>query len=311
MTAMADSRVFLFGVLLGASLWAADTQAASGSFNQSFAIDELELLDVSTDSGSVTIRAGAPGRVEISGKIKVHKRLFGRSEDKAQDLVDRFEANPPVELDNGRLRVGHIPDRAYKRNVSISYEIVVPPGTPVKSHSGSGSQDISGIQAPVEAVTGSGSLVLTDIGAAATARTGSGSIRAEGIAGGFEGHAGSGSIRLTQVAPGDVEVTTGSGSSELRGVVGALRARAGSGRIEVSGRQAGPWVLDTGSGSVRIELPEDAAFEIDAESGSGSITIDHPVTVQGRISRRHIRGEVRGGGELLQVNTGSGGIRVE
>ena len=112
------------------------------------------------------------------------------------------------------------------------------------------------------------------------------------------------------MAPGDVVVTTGSGSSELHGVVGALRVRSGSGRVVVVGEQKGTWQFDTGSGSVKITLPGDAAFELDAETGSGGIDIDHPLTVQGRISKKHIRGEVRGGGELLKIETGSGGIRV-
>ena len=72
----------------------------------------------------------------------------------------------------------------------------------------------------------------------------------------------------------------------------------------------GDWDLETGSGSIRVTLPEDAAFDIDAESNSGGIDIDHPVTVQGRISKRHITGNVRGGGPLLKIDTGSGGVSV-
>jgi DUF4097 and DUF4098 domain-containing protein YvlB len=90
-----------------------------------------------------------------------------------------------------------------------------------------------------------------------------------------------------------------------------LRVKAGSGRIVVDGQQTGAWNLDTGSGSVRVSLPEGAAFELDAESGSGGINIEHPLTVQGRISKRHLRGTVRGGGELLAIDTGSGSIRIE
>ena len=106
-------------------------------------------------------------------------------------------------------------------------------------------------------------------------------------------------------------VTTGSGGSELHGVVGALRVKAGSGRVEVDGQQIGNWNVDTGSGSVRISLPDDAAFELDARTGSGGISIDHPLTVQGKISKKHLRGEVRGGGDQLTIETGSGGINIE
>jgi len=308
-------RTFLFCGALLACFWATDAQAASGSFEQSFSIDEPILLDVSTGSGTINIRAGNSGQIDVTGHITVKPGtffgMFKRSSDEMQELVDQFESKPPVNLADGRLQVGHIKDKAFQRNVTINYEIVVPVDTEVKSHTGSGSQEISGISGPVEAGTGSGRLTLTDIGGAVAVRTGSGAIKADGIAGSFEAHTGSGSVNMTQEAPGDVVVTTGSGSSELHGVVGALRVRAGSGRIVVDGQQEGVWNLDTGSGSVRINLPEDAAFELDAESGSGGIDIDHPLTVQGKISKRHLRGQVRGGGDLLRIETGSGSIRIE
>jgi hypothetical protein len=304
----------LCGLLLS-GFWSSAALGASGSFQQSISVDEPIFLDVSTGSGSVTISSGNAGRIEVTGNITVHKRsflgLFRRNSEEMQEMVREFENDPPVQLIDGRLLVGHIKDGAYKHNVSISYEIVVPANTEVKSHTGSGSQSITGVAGPVEAGTGSGKVTLTDIGGAVKARSGSGAIRANNIAGAFEARTGSGSVRLTQVAPGDVVVRTGSGSSELHGVVGALRVKAGSGRIEVDGRQEGPWNIDTGSGSVRIKLPEDAAFELDAHTGSGGITIDHPLTIQGKVSRKHMRGDVRGGGDLLTVETGSGGIRIE
>jgi DUF4097 and DUF4098 domain-containing protein YvlB len=288
---------------------------ATGSFQQTVSVDESISLDVSTGSGSISIISGPPGQVEVKGKIKVNKRsflgIFKRSSEKMEEMVRAVENDPPVRLIDGKLMVGHIDDKAHEHNLSISYEIVVPADTEVKSHTGSGSQTISNVAGPVEANAGSGKITLTDIGGAVKAHTGSGAIHGNNIAGAFEARAGSGSIRLTQVAPGDVVVRTGSGSSKLHGVVGALQARAGSGRIEVDGRQEGPWSIDTGSGSVRIKLPVDAAFDLDAHTGSGGINIDHPLTVQGKVSRKNLKGTVRGGGEPLTVETGSGGIRIE
>jgi hypothetical protein len=316
MTVTSKFRSFLvYGALL-AVFWAAQAQAAvTGSFQETISIDDGVPLDVSTGSGKISIRAGGPGQVEIIGHIKVSRTSFlgmgGTSSDKMQAYVDLFESEPPVILADGLLQVGHVKNSKFGRNASISYEIVVPANTEVKSHTGSGSQEISGVSGPVEAGTGSGSLTITDVGGAVSARSGSGSIIADGVAGSFEAHSGSGKVRLTQVAPGDVVVTTGSGSSELRGVVGALRVRAGSGRVVVDGQQTGAWNLDTGSGSVRVSLPVDASFELDAESGSGGINIEHPLTVRGNISKRHLRGNVRGGGELLTIETGSGSIRIE
>ena len=315
MTSTSNFRILALCGLLLSSFWSSAALGASGSFQQTLTVDGPILLDVTTGSGSITISSGKSDRVEITGRIKVSERsflgIFKKSDETKQEIVRKIESDPPVELINGRLNVGHMKDKDYSRNVSISYEILVPANTEVKSHTGSGSQSISSVAGPVDARAGSGKVTLTDIGSAVNAHTGSGAIRANEIAGAFEAHAGSGSIRLTQIAPGDVKVHTGSGSSVLHGIVGALRVKAGSGRIEIEGQQTGAWNVDTGSGSVSIKLPEDAAFELDAHTGSGGITVDHPLTVQGKISKRHIRGDVRGGGDLLAVETGSGGIRIE
>jgi len=315
MTSTSNFRLLAVCGLLLSGFWSNAALGATGSFQQTLAVDGPILLDVTTGSGSITISSGTSDRVEITGHIKVSERsflgIFNKSDASKQEIVHKIESDPPVELVNGRLNVGHMKDKDYSRNVSISYEILVPANTEVKSHTGSGSQSISGVAGPVDARAGSGKVTLTDIGGAVNAHTGSGAIRANEIAGAFEAHAGSGSVRLTQIAPGDVKVHTGSGSSVLHGIVGALRVKAGSGRIEIEGQQIGPWNVDTGSGSVSIKLPEDAAFDLDAHTGSGGITVDHPLTVQGKISKRRIRGDVRGGGDLLAVETGSGGIRIE
>ena len=303
----------LSGLLL--FFWSGAALSATGSFEKTMSVDEPIVVDVTTGSGSITITGGNAGRVEISGEIKTSRRsflgIFRRSGKEMEEIVRHVEENPPVELVDGVLKIGHFEDSKYRKNVSISYEIRVPASTEVISHTGSGSQSISDVAGPVEAGTGSGRVTLTNIGGAVKARTGSGGIRANEIAGAFEARAGSGSIRLTQVAPGDVKVQTGSGSSILEGVVGGLHVRAGSGSVEVHGRQEGTWDIDTGSGSVSVYLPDDAAFELDAHTGSGGINIDHPLTVQGKISKRHIRGNVRGGGETLVVETGSGSIRIQ
>ena len=118
-------------------------QELTGSFQRSVSVEEPIELDVSTGAGTITIRAGQTGQVEVFGRIQVRRRL-GRSRQEAEELVRRFEADPPIEFSDGRVRVGHIEERAYPRNVSISYEIDVPTETAVKSRTGSGDQMISG-----------------------------------------------------------------------------------------------------------------------------------------------------------------------
>jgi DUF4097 and DUF4098 domain-containing protein YvlB len=115
---------------------------------------------------------------------------------------------------------------------------------------------------------------------------------------------------LQQSAPGFVRVKTGSGGIDARGVRGSLEARAGSGEITADGEPRGGWIVHTGSGSVRLRLSTDAAFDLNARTSSGSISVNRPVTVQGIINRKEIRGRVRGGGPQVEVQTSSGNIEI-
>ena len=94
-----------------------------------------------------------------------------------------------------------------------------------------------------------------------------------------------------------------------------MRAESGSGDITINGTQTGVWDVRTGSGDVRLRLPEQAAFDLGASTGSGTVTVDHPVTmtIQGSVqsAQRSISGKVRGGGPMLTVHTGSGDVQID
>ena len=320
--------LILFSVLVF-SLAASEGRAESGSFERSYTIEEPIQLEVETDSGNIKISDGPSGQAEVIGHAKTTRRFLNRFANDAEELIRRFEANPPVEIVDGKLLVGRNLDKESRRHLIISYEILVPATTQAMSRSDSGSQSISGISGPVEARADSGNVTLADIdgpveasadsgdvkltkiGASVKAGTDSGSIFANGIAGAFEAHTDSGDVRLIQEAPGDVIVSTDSGSIEMSGVVGALNVNSDSGNIVVEGQQEGAWSLETDSGSVRISLPDDASFNLDARSNSSGIYIDHPVTLQGKISDNRLTGDVRGGGSLLKIRTDSGDIRVQ
>jgi DUF4097 and DUF4098 domain-containing protein YvlB len=261
----------------------------------------------------------------VTGHIKVTNWFGGN----ADDRVKRIEANPPIQQSGNDIRIGHIDDTELLHNISISYDLVVPPETQLHSHTGSGSQTVEGLQKRIEIESGSGSLKISDINDTVRAetgsggieidrvkgnvrtKTGSGSIRATDIAGGFEGQTGSGHIVLEQTASGSVRADTGSGGMELRGVRGSLQAEAGSGTITAEGNPTGSWTVHSGSGSIHLKLASDAGFDLDARTSSGSISVSQPVTVQGSIGRKELRGKVRGGGVPVEVETGSGNIDIQ
>ncbi|MGH9501142.1 MAG: DUF4097 family beta strand repeat-containing protein [Terriglobales bacterium] len=299
--------------------------SAEGSFQRTLTVTGPANIDLTTGSGNVRVRTGGSGQVEISAHIKVTNWFGGDGERRVQEIQKNF----PIQQSGNDIRIGHSNDSELFHNVSISYELVVPAETQLRSRTGSGGQTIEGLQGEVDIQTGSGGLKVSDIGNTVRAetgsgdvevdrvkgnvraRTGSGSIHANDIGGGFEAHTGSGHITLEQTAAGAVRAETGSGGMELRGVKGSLEATAGSGTITAEGDPTGSWMVHSGSGSIHLKLASAAGFDLDAHTSSGSISVSQPVTVQGTMGRRELRGKVRGGGVPIEVETGSGNIEIQ
>ena len=324
------TRIFpavLMLVLSLAATMAARPALASdeGHFDRTLTVTGAVDLDVQTGSGNITVRTGDSSKVEIHGRIHANHGWFSGD---AEQHIHEIEANPPIEQNGNTIRVGHIENHDWKNNISISYELVVPVQTKLRSESGSGDQIVDGIGGPADASSGSGSVRLANIGGETHARTGSGdielngihgvakviagsgSIRAIGIAGALTASSGSGSVKFEQAAAGDVEIGTGSGDVEIKGAKGALKVQTGSGSITAQGDPTGDWRLHTGSGDVTVELPQQAAFNLVARTSSGSIDSSREIAVQDKLSPRELQGKVGGGGPTVELSTSSGSIQI-
>lgn len=300
--------------------------AASGGFERRLAVNGPVTLEVRTGSGSIEIRRGADTEVRVIGRIRANRAWNNLS---AQERVRLIENNPPIVHNGNAIRIGELADRDLGRNISISYQLMVPATTRVVSRTGSGSHRIDSLSGPVEAHTGSGSIQVGQIGGSVTAvsgsgsievlgatqgltaSTGSGSVRAQNVAGPVDARSGSGRLTIAYAGAGGGSFSTGSGSIDVTGADGSIQAHAGSGSIRIDGRPSGDWSIETGSGGVSLRLPPDAAFDLSARTGSGSIQTNHPIEVRGTFSRRQLEGRVRGGGPRLSVSASSGSIRLD
>ena len=280
--------------------------AAEGTFERSLDVTGVLDLEVSTASGDITVRRGGNGFVQVTGRIRVNRRA-----DDPRGTLQTIQADPPIEQNGNRIRIGRNSDqdRQLMRNVSISYEITVPVDTEVQARSGSGDLEIMEVAGPVDVTSGSGDLDLSDIGGDVEARTGSGDITAEGIAGSFQAQAGSGDIEVEQSGPGNIEISTGSGDIEIHNIRGGLRASSGSGDIDVDGEPTDDWRLTASSGGITLDLPAQFGFDLDAETSSGSISMDQPITTR-NLRRNRLSGQVNGGGVGIRLRTSSGSIRI-
>jgi DUF4097 and DUF4098 domain-containing protein YvlB len=186
--------------------------------------------------------------------------------------IQQIVSNPPIVQNGNEITIGERNHNDLYRNINIDYDITLP--------------KTSGINAAT------------------------GSVRVHGVQGPATLGTGSGDIELQQTGPGDVRAETGSGSIRLQGLASALKASTGSGDIEAQGQPTADWKLTTGSGSVHL-IVGNAHFNLDADTGSGSINLSQPITMQGSLNRHHVSGPVNGGGPTIRVGTGSGDIQIK
>jgi DUF4097 and DUF4098 domain-containing protein YvlB len=279
-----------------------------GSFEKTFSVSGAVSLEVQTHSGDIIVRSGPAGSVAVRGKIYVGDHwLFGNRHVDVSDI----EQHPPIRQDGNSIRIDYV----NMRDISVDYEITVPADATIRTHTGSGDQTIEGTRGNADLQSGSGDLRLSQITGEIHLQTGSGNVRGRDISGAIRGGAGSGDIEIEEVGSGDVDLHTGSGNITVRRIQGGLHLEAGSGDITAEGKQTGAWEVRTGSGNVHVKLPADAAFDANISTSSGSLDVGSPITmtVQGRVNDAHktIRGQVRGGGQMLTIHTGSGDIHIE
>jgi Putative adhesin len=127
-----------------------------------------------------------------------------------------------------------------------------------------------------------------------------------------------------------VDVSTVNGSLNVSGATAEVRASTVNGGIEASST-GGPVSASTVNGSVRarmgtvgtedlhystvngsvtVELPESLDADLDLSTVNGSLSSDYPMTVEGRITPRHIRATIGKGGRQLRVSTVNGSVRL-
>ncbi len=279
-------KIFAMSVLL---LTPAALLAADGTFDKTLHTSGAVVLSVNTGAGYIHVTPGSDSSVHIIGHVHAAKWNSWIDNGSPEQRVHEVVSNPPIEQSGNTIDIGKHTD--YK-NISIDYEITTPKGTDLTASSGSGDIHVADLSGP------------------AKLNTGSGSIDASGLSGRVSLETGSGDIRSAMQSSTSVKAHTGSGSIRLKNVQGDLYAQTGSGDMEIQGQPTSDWRLQTGSGSITLNTGN-SRFSLDAQTGSGSVHSDPPISTHGSFERHHITGDVNGGGPMVRVETGSGDIRIQ
>lgn len=137
------------------------------------------------------------------------------------------------------------------------------------------------------------------------------------------------SYELTVPRHLDIDLETVNGAVNVAGVNGHLRLETVNGRIQVNESAGGieastvngsieaelrqvssrEMSFGTVNGGVTIALPSSVRADLDVRTLNGSIESQLPVTTTAS-SRRHLRGQINGGGPSVEVRTTNGDVTI-
>ena len=291
---------------------------------QTFKVGDGAALDLSHLAGDIRVTGGGGSEIKVEATKRVRHRDPGQAKRLLQDL--RIEMNNF----NGRVEVRTFYPRrgSYGNNISASvdYVIVVPVGASVALKSISGDISVTTVKGEVRAETVSGDVNITGTPNVSVAKTISGDVTARDI--GTQTtlvlSTVSGTVLGTGLRVRALEAGSVSGDVRLIGSeIERLEAKSVSGNIEFEAplSKGGRYEFTSHSGNVRVMLSGNTGFELDADTFSGSVRSDVPVTLRAigrtdqpprerRGSNRAIRGSYGDASAFLSVRSHSGSVVI-
>jgi len=269
-------------------------------------------VSISNVSGRIEVRSWGEAQVKIDAvKVSEANSLDKAKENAAKVVIDVAKTGNILRIET------KYPDSKLFRgnglNVSVNYVVLVPDKADIKVRNVSGKVDVQGMGGPIEIDVTSGGVTVSKAGAGVDARTTSGTLVVSDVVGDADLKTVSGTIKAERVK-GSVSAETTSGAIDMADISGArsVRAKVLSGNIGYAGEIApgGRYSFEALSGTITLGVPSSAAFDLEAETFSGSIQTDFSVTMSGKISPKELRGVVAGGGATLRVKSFSGSIKI-
>ena len=290
-------------------------------FTRSVKAGDGTVLDLSHLAGAVRVTGGNGSEI----KIDATKRVRSRDAEEAKQLLETLRID--VNTFNNRVEVRTIYPRRTIRGSSISanvdYVIEVPAAIAVMLKSVSGDLTVSNVRGEVRIEAVSGNVNISNTPNVAIAKTVSGDVTARdiGTQTALVLSTVSGSVVGTGLKVRSLEAGSVSGGVRLTGSqIERLEASSVSGNIEFDAplTKGGRYEFTSHSGDVRILLSGNTGFELDADTFSGSVRSDVPVTLRtlGRTERerrgstRAIRGTYGDASAILSVRSHSGSVVI-
>jgi len=128
----------------------------------------------------------------------------------------------------------------------------------------------------------------------------------------FEFKSISGNLVANGILANEGNIATTSGDVKIDSFSGDLNFKSVSGDLIVNYKDSldNNIKLDTTSGDIDIRLPKDASFFLDTKTVSGDINCDFPLTLEGSINNKNLKGRRGDGKNKIDISTISGEINI-
>lgn len=263
--------------------------------------------------GGTFILDSAVGSIELRGTDRAGARIVVTAE--RDDVDERYAFSFEERGDDAVVEVekrgGWTRALFSGGNDRLRFDIEVPRGAAIDLRTAGGAIEASSIGGRVDLHSSGGPIRVSDVDGDVQAHTSGGSISAEDVRGSVRLDTSGGPIRARGIT-GDLAAETSGGSIEIEEAGGAVEAHTSGGRVSASfaaGNGRGGKLSSSG-GSVTAVVDAGVALDVDAHTSGGSVSVDLPMQVVGYARRNAVRGELNGGGPLLELRSSGGSIRV-
>ncbi len=271
------------------------------TFSRRIETGNVARLRISNRNGGITIRAHDQPAITID----VVAELYAANGSEADEELERIKQAIISEGDRVDISTPDLmrPDfMFFGRGPKVDYEIRVPAETEVQASNRNGLVSLSGTRRPAQIENRNGRVAVDDLQAELRAENHNGRTTVLRNAGPvtIQGH--NGHITIEK-ATGAIAVETRNSTVDIAQPGGAVRASSSNGSIRYSGNVAGEVDLEAANGSIRMAVPRDSRFEIDAESRHGSVRSDLSVRESGPV-------EGQGPAPKVRLRTRNGSIHL-